>query len=190
MAPRFDHPAPVVIPLPSTPERLRERGFNPVEQIARGWFGSTADLRKAQRGACGQTQRVGQQARLASNLLQRAQRQGRQSMLGRAARRQAGMGATPPQGTGAHPGHPQHDQTLRHLDAGFFLADGGGGSWVQGLRRRVFGDAALRSPRLPFTAVTLLDDVMTTGETLAAACRVLRRAGISTINVVAVMRRG
>jgi predicted amidophosphoribosyltransferase len=47
-----------------------------------------------------------------------------------------------------------------------------------------------RRHRTPETVVTLLDDVMTTGETLAAACRVLQRAGLSRIEVVTLMRRG
>jgi len=28
---------PLLIPIPSTPSKLRQRGYNPVEQITRGW---------------------------------------------------------------------------------------------------------------------------------------------------------
>lgn len=53
-------------------------------------------------------------------------------------------------------------------------------------RRNVHG--AFRARRTPLREVLLLDDVITTGETIRAAARALRRAGIPTIHAIAVAR--
>ena len=161
--------SPLVLAVPSTPERLRKRGYNPVEQIARGWLEARAKETSAGVSPNAPTRPPGPKFDLDRAWLRRTDRRSHQSRLGRAERGVA-AGAL---GSDAE------------SDAGFYLTDP---ARTSASRSRRAPNAERRLPAPP-SAVTLLDDVMTTGSTLAAACRVLRRAGVEHINVVAVMRR-
>jgi len=193
LAYRTDHQPRVVIPIPSTPARLRERGYNPVEQIARGWLEASSSRLQSCFGTGQDRPAVGPLIMLERHWLRRSDRKSRQSALGAAARRRAARSgdAVSPEVESQpelQPASPPES------DAGFYLhgARGGEASALQrGLSQAL--DAGAKQGRVhhtPATVVTLLDDVMTTGETLAAACRVLRRAGVSRIEVVTLMRRG
>jgi ComF family protein len=57
-------------------------------------------------------------------------------------------------------------------------------------RRNVHGAFALREGVALPAHVAILDDVMTTGATLAECVRVLRRAGVSRVDVWALARAG
>jgi ComF family protein len=76
----------------------------------------------------------------------------------------------------------QHDrlQRVRATDAQTELD-------AQARRRNVRGAFALRSGDLP-AHVAILDDVMTTGATLAECARVLRRSGVKQVDVWALAR--
>jgi ComF family protein len=57
-----------------------------------------------------------------------------------------------------------------------------------GRRRNVRGAFALRAGSVPPAHVAILDDVMTTGATVAECARVLRRAGVARVDVWALAR--
>ena len=217
LAYRTDQQPRLVIPIPSTPARLRERGYNPVEQIARGWLEASSSRQRSCLGANHNGSAGCPSLSLEREWLRRSDRKSRQSALGAAARRRAARSGdvVAPEFGSQHGTLPASSQ---ESDAGFYLhaANGGDGSALQrslggvrrerpgGVRRERPGDVPRERPGdvpqggaergrrhdAPATVVTLLDDVMTTGETLAAACRVLRRAGVSRIEVVTLMRRG
>jgi ComF family protein len=77
----------------------------------------------------------------------------------------------------------RHDalQRLRHTDAQTELD-------ALGRRRNVRGAFALREGSTLPAHVAILDDVMTTGATLAECARVLRRAGVQRVDVWAMAR--
>jgi predicted amidophosphoribosyltransferase len=172
---------------------LRERGYNPVEQIARGWLEASSSRQRSYLGASQKGQAIGSSMILEHNWLRRSDRKSRQSALGAAARRRATRMEDDVSPEFESPPELEPASPLRS-DAGFYLHDAGGGDASaphRGLREALQGGTMHgRRHRTPETVVTLLDDVMTTGETLAAACRVLRRAGLSRIEVVTLMRRG
>ena len=152
---------PLVVPIPSTPSKLRLRGYNPVEQIARGWV----QIAK----------RYGHPApRLECKLLLRHDHgpsQSRRSAKDRALAPQAsasasGTGSGSDSGSGSDLGLEHSAQT-----AGFYL------------------NPSVLAAHGQSSHVLLLDDVMTTGSTLAAACLSLRAAAIQSISVAVLMRR-
>jgi len=152
---------PLVVPIPSTPSKLRLRGYNPVEQIARGWV----QIAK----------RYGHPApRLECKLLLRHDHgpsQSRRSAKDRALAPQASASAS---GTGSGSGSGSgSDLGLEHSaqTAGFYL------------------NPSVLAAHGQLSHVLLLDDVMTTGSTLAAACLSLRAAAIQSISVAVLMRR-
>ena len=137
---------PLLIPIPSTPSKLRQRGYNPVEQIARGWVQQAKlDHRNA--------------PRLESRVLLRHDNGTSQS------RRTGKERALSAQAREASPPDPSHGT------AGFYLGPG--------------AQPALHTRR----PIVLLDDVMTTGSTLAAACLALKAKPIQSISLVVLMRR-
>ncbi|MFM7659322.1 MAG: ComF family protein [Betaproteobacteria bacterium] len=146
---------PLVVPIPSTPSKLRLRGYNPVEQIARGWV----QIAK----------RYGHPApRLECKLLLRHDHGPSQS------RRSAKDRALAPQASASGSGSGSgSDLELEHSaqTAGFYL------------------NPSVLAAHSQLSHVLLLDDVMTTGSTLAAACLSLRAAAIQSISVAVLMRR-
>lgn len=137
---------PLLIPIPSTPSKLRQRGYNPVEQIARGWV---QQAKRNHRPA----------PRLESRVLLRHDNGASQS------RRTGKDRARSAQAREASPSDPSHGT------AGFYLGPG--------------AKPALHARR----DIVLLDDVMTTGSTLAAACLALKAKPIQSISLVVLMRR-
>ena len=121
--------ADVLLPLPLSPQRLRERGFNQAAQLTQHWARHFA-----------QHPQGGPHAR--TDLLLRPQHQRTQRTLGRSAR-------------------------LRNLQGAFTVRSGAD---LAGLR------------------LLVVDDVITTGATLRAACTALQAAGAQHISVLAVAR--
>lgn len=122
--------ADVLLPLPLSPQRLRERGFNQAAQLARYWAQHFARQPGSPR------------PRWRSDILLRPQHTAAQRSLGRSAR-------------------------LRNLHAAFAVAP----------------EAQLADLHL-----LVIDDVITTGATLRAACAALRAAGAQHISVLALAR--
>lgn len=121
--------ADVLLPMPLSPQRLRERGFNQAAQLTQHWARHFA-----------QHPQGGPRAR--TDLLLRPQHQHTQRTLGRSAR-------------------------LRNLHGAFTVRSGAD---LAGLR------------------LLVVDDVITTGATLRAACTALQAAGAQHISVLAVAR--
>jgi len=122
----------VLVPVPLGPRRLRQRGYNQSERLARAlgrrWNRPVAEL------------------------LVRVRDTPTQTALTPAARRANVAGA-------------------------FEVGNAQCGVWNDG----TLGDSALR---IPHSAVVLVDDVFTTGATLAEAARALERAGVITVLAV------
>ncbi|NBU01482.1 MAG: ComF family protein [Betaproteobacteria bacterium] len=156
--------ADLVIPMPSTRARLRQRGYNPVEQMARGWVQAAKAL--------GQSP-----PRLARDLLLRdetgpyqSRRKARERRPSLAASANHPASATDPSAT-KDPASAKGPAPTNDCQAGFFL------------------QARALQALAPQSSLLLLDDVMTTGATLTAACKVLRTAPIQSIGIVVLMRR-
>ena len=137
---------PWVIPMPSTPSRLQQRGYNPVEQIARGW--------RSQASCLGLAPPI-----VVCDLLLREENGPSQSLRKASERRLK------------HELRKASSMPQVLSQAGFYLD-----------ARKL---AALGAP----SRVVLLDDVMTTGTTLRAACGVLNQAGLQSVDIVVLMRR-
>ena len=161
---------PLVIPILSTPSKLRSRGYNPVEQIARGWMQSVK--------ACALPL-----PRLECALLLRGEhgpsqsrRQAKERFLSQAKEaslspaKEASLSPAKSAVLGAHDSMPASENSL-HATAGFYL------------------DPTVLKAHAPLEHVVLLDDVMTTGSTLAAACLALKPAALQSIAVIVLMRR-
>jgi len=142
---------PVLVPMPSTPSRLRQRGYNPVEQIARGWRMKIKALGLAPPA-------------IACDLLLRSERGPSQS------RRNAKQRKLANEMPEAEASRAQEGKADIYR-AGFYVNS-----------ERIAAYA--RSSRM-----VLLDDVMTTGATLKAACNVLRQSVPQPVDILVLMRR-